>query len=81
MDKDLLVWCVIMLAGFYGWVNNIITLFGISDVWSASLLHTSELAGARGSLCACCWYLYGTSWGYYGILLMYYDDDELYQNH
>lgn len=37
MDKDLLVWCVIMLAGFYGWVNNIITLFGISDVWSGEV--------------------------------------------
>ena len=43
MDKDLLVWCVIMLAGFYGWVNNIITLFGISDVWSASLLVQGEV--------------------------------------
>lgn len=34
MDKDLLIWCVIMLAGVFGWVNNIITLFGMSDVWT-----------------------------------------------
>lgn len=34
MDKAILVWCVIMLTGVYGWVNNIITLFGMSDVWT-----------------------------------------------
>ena len=34
MDKALIVWCIIVLAGGYGWVNNIITLFGMSDVWT-----------------------------------------------
>lgn len=34
MDKDLIVWAAIVLAGLYGWVNNIITLFGMSDVWT-----------------------------------------------
>lgn len=34
MDKSKIVWAVLVLAGFYGWVNNIITLFGMSDVWT-----------------------------------------------
>lgn len=34
MDKALFIWAVIVLAGLYGWVNNIITLFGMSDVWT-----------------------------------------------
>lgn len=34
MYKDEIVWCVIVLAGVYGWVNNIITLFGMSDGWT-----------------------------------------------
>ncbi len=34
MDKALFIWAAIVLAGCYGWVNNIITLFGMSDVWT-----------------------------------------------